>query len=505
MGCVSGRRVVTPVSPERTNGPAANTAVTRVEDLKIHSGTFVQLLHKPFSECYQMLRELGSGQFGKVFLAENQVTAERRAVKVISKRKSETFGGKSKFIAEVEILARLNHPNIIRIYEMFEDDKKYYVVSELCTGGELFDFITQQGHLSEVLAAEIMRQLLSAVSYCHENHIVHRDLKPENLLLDSPPVEGQPLTIKLIDFGTSCLYTQDHRLKQRLGTAYYIAPEVLDMDYNEKCDVWSCGVIMYILLSGFPPFAGKTDEDILRKVKVGKFSFAHESWRNISNEAKSLIRRMLVMNTQQRLTAAECLSDPWIIKRAVYHTAPSETVMLSLNQLKDFRAEQKLREAFLMFMTSRLMSKEYEKELTEAFRALDTNADGRLSREELLEGYKLHMPLEDAQKTVDSVLARVDADRNGYIDYSEFVVASADYQFLLSQNNLEAAFSMFDKDGSGKISGEELKAMLDSQSDVSEEVWAALVKQADQNGDGEIEFKEFCRLMQSVDPAVTTA
>ena len=499
MGCVSGRRIISPLVKDKSFHTVPSPAVARVEDLRINSGSFVQLLKKPFSDCYQMLRELGSGQYGKVYLAENQLTGERRAVKVISK-KAETLGGKSKFISEVEILARLNHPNIIRIYEMFEDEKKYYIVSELCTGGELFDFITQQGHLSEDMAAEIMRQLLSAVSYCHENHIVHRDLKPENLLLDSPVVADHSCTIKLIDFGTSCLYEDHSRLKQRLGTAYYIAPEVLEMNYNEKCDVWSCGVIMFILLSGFPPFTGKTDEEILRKVKLGKFSFAHEGWRNISNEAKSLIRRMLVMNTQQRLSAAECLSDLWVVKRAVYRAAASEQVLLSLNQLKTFRAEQKLREAFLTFMTSRLMTKEYEKELTDAFRALDSNGDGRLSREELLAGYKLHLPLEEAEKAVDSVLARVDVDRSGFIDYSEFVLASADYQLLMSQSNLEAAFSMFDKDGSGKISSEELKAMLDTHSEVSEEVWTALVRQADENGDGEIEFKEFCRLMEAVEP-----
>lgn len=499
MGCVSGRRIVSPLVQDKTPRTVPSPAVARVEDLRINSGSFVQLLKKPFSDCYQMLRELGSGQFGKVYLAENQLTGERRAVKVISK-KSETLREKSKFISEVEILARLNHPNIIRIYEMFEDEKKYYVVSELCTGGELFDFITQQGHLSEDMAAEIMRQLLSAVAYCHESHIVHRDLKPENLLLDSPPVEDHSCTIKLIDFGTSCLYTDNHHMRQRLGTAYYIAPEVLEMDYNEKCDVWSCGVIMFILLCGFPPFTGKTDEEILRKVKLGKFSFAHESWRNISNEAKSLIRRMLVMNAQQRLTAAECLCDPWVVKRAVYRAAAADQVLLSLNQLKSFRAEQKLREAFLTFMTSRLMTKEYEKELTDAFRALDTNGDGRLSREELLEGYKQHLPLEEAEKAVNCVLARVDVDHSGFIDYSEFVLASADYQLLMSQSNLEAAFNMFDKDGSGKISSEELKAMLDTHSEVSEEVWTALVKQADENGDGEIEFKEFCRLMEAVEP-----
>ena len=228
---------------------------------------------------------------------------------------------------------------------------------------------------------------------------------------------------------------------------------------------------------------------------MGKFSFAHESWRNISNEAKSLIRRMLVMNTKQRLSASECLIDPWIVKRAIYHTPDIGHVMLSLNMLKSFRAEQKLREAFLTFITSRMLTKEYEKELSDAFRAIDKNGDGKLSREELLEAYKNQMPLEEAERTVESVLSRVDADRNGFIDYSEFVLASADYQTLLSQNNLQAAFDMFDKDGSGKISSAELKQMLDANSEVSEGVWTALVQQADLDGDGEIEFKEFSKLM----------
>lgn len=497
MGCGSSKRISTPPPADHSKGiPSDNSmTISRVEDLKISSGTFIQFLRKPFSECYQMLRELGCGQFGKVYLAEHQVTGERRAVKVVHKRKSSGIAANNNFIGEVEILARLNHPNIIKIYEMFEDERKYYVVSELCTGGELFEYITQRGHLSETVAAEIMQQLLSAVNYCHENHIVHRDLKPENLLLDSVPIEGERLTIKLIDFGTSTLYSGDNKLKQKLGTAYYIAPEVLRMDYNEKCDVWSCGVILYILLCGAPPFTGKTDDEILENVKTGKFNFLQEEWRNISVEAKSLIKRMLVMDTGKRLSARECLEDHWIRQSVGTRMPEAEHVTLSLNQLKQFRAEQKLRDAFLTFMTSRMLTKEYEKELSDAFQAIDKNGDGKLSREELLEAYKLQMPLEEAQCTVESILTRVDADKNGFIDYSEFVLASTDYQSLLSQTNLQAAFDQFDKDGSGKISSTELKAMLGSHREVNDQVWTALIEQADQNGDGEIEFKEFCKLM----------
>ena len=467
-----------------------------VADLRINAGTFIQYLTQPFTTRYRVIRELGSGQFGKVYLAEHRTTKERRAVKEIDKRKAEKLGGsQSKFIAEVEIISRLDHPNIIKLYEMYEDPKKYYIVSELCTGGELFDYITDRGHLSESIAANIMRQLLSAVSYCHQNHIVHRDLKPENLLLDSVTKDGSAINIKVIDFGTSCLIGNNQKLKQRLGTAYYIAPEVLSMNYNEKCDVWSCGVIMYILLSGTPPFGGQTDDEILRRVKTGKFTFAHECWRSISESAKSLIKRMLTMDPKTRISATECIEDPWIQDNSMTQAVTSHGVVISLNNLKTFTNEQKLRQAFLTFIWSQMMTKDLEKQLSDSFRALDTNGDGRLSREELLEAYRQLMPVEEAQATVEAVMSNVDTDHNGYIDYSEFVLATANYAMLLSKGNLEAAFAAFDKDGSGKISAEELKAMLDATGEVKEDVWQELVQEADQNGDGEIEFREFSRLM----------
>jgi calcium-dependent protein kinase len=378
---------------------------------------------------------------------------------------------------------------------MFEDQSRYYVVSELCAGGELFDYIATRKHLSESMAAGIIRQVLSAVAYCHEHHIVHRDLKPENLLLDAPPTNTGGIQIKVIDFGTSCLCSENERLKKKLGTAYYIAPEVLSMSYNEKCDIWSCGVILYILLSGYPPFAGQTDEEIMQKVKVGKFNFAHQNWRLISDSAKQLIKRMLTMNPAVRPSAMDCLQTPWLnmLASSAEKTAPDVT--LSLNNLQTFHHSQKLRQAFLGFITAQMRNKEHEQQLALEFRALDKNGDGKLSREELVEAYKSSMPLAQAELTVDNVMRQVDSDGSGFIDYSEFIAACANHQTLLSRTNLKTAFDAFDKDHSGKISAQELRAMLDSEGAVTEEVWSDLIRQADLNGDGEIEYEEFARLM----------
>lgn len=160
----------------------------------------------------------------------------------------------------------------MRLYEFFSDTSYYYLVTELVDGGELFDEIQRQGNLSEQLAANVMRQLLSTMVYCHKRGIVHRDLKPENILIEKQRGKSD-ISIKVIDFGTAEAFSSHTVLKQTIGTAYYIAPEVLHGKYNHKCDIWSCGVILYILLSGYPPFNGRNDNEIMSAVKKLKFDY----------------------------------------------------------------------------------------------------------------------------------------------------------------------------------------------------------------------------------------
>lgn len=183
----------------------------------------------------------------------------------------------------------LDHPNIVKLYEIYQDQKNIYLITEYLEGGEVFDLILKTKHFNENIAAKIMKQLLSAVAYCHNKQIVHRDLKPENLLLVKP----DSFDIKVIDFGLSRTFTPEKNMYSKMGTPFYIAPEVLKKKYNEKCDIWSCGVILYILLCGNPPFNGKNDQAIFDSIALGYVSFQGVEWKNVSNQAKIFIKKLL--------------------------------------------------------------------------------------------------------------------------------------------------------------------------------------------------------------------
>jgi calcium-dependent protein kinase len=189
-------------------------------------------------------------------------------------------------------------------------------VTELCTGGELFDKITA-GVFTENLAAKYMHQLMTAVCYLHNHQVVHRDLKPENLILESSSHEA---VLKLIDFGNSLVFRKARRMTTFVGTvspsqSYYLAPEVIAGRYNEKCDIWSCGVILFLMLSGSVPFNGKNDDQIIENIKKGTFTMKSKSWTTVSKEAKNLVLRMMRKDSENRPTASEVLSDPWILQR----------------------------------------------------------------------------------------------------------------------------------------------------------------------------------------------
>lgn len=194
---------------------------------------------------------------------------------------------------EINTLKDLDHPNILRMYEFFEDPKRYYIITDICKGGELFDEIERQGAFQEKDAALLMRRLLSCITYCHALNIVHRDLKPENILLES---NKQYDNFKLIDFSLSTRIQPEEWIEERVGTPYYIAPETLRGKCRQKSDVWACGVITYLLLSGLPPFNGEDEVEIIKKVKEGRISFISAAWENVSDEAKNFIQTLLTVD-----------------------------------------------------------------------------------------------------------------------------------------------------------------------------------------------------------------
>lgn len=465
------------------------------EEVKISAKDFVSRKVGKIRDHYRIGKVLGSGAFGEVRLCLHKDTQSQRAVKVLRKNlldEKEMDMLKN----EIAILKDMDHPNIVKMYEFLEDEKRIYIVTEICKGGELFDEILNRSKFDEKDGAIVMKQLLSAINYCHKKNIVHRDLKPENMLLEQ---DKDLEKLKIVDFGTSLTFDPDRALDEKLGTAYYIAPEVIKKSYNEKCDLWSCGVIMYILLSGEPPFNDpKADnEAIMKKVEKGKYDLTKGIWKTVSKEAKDLIKKLLTYKPEDRISAEDALQHPWIKEFKV--EVDEEATSNALTCLKAFRSEQKLKVAAASYIGSQLISKSEKEKLGKIFKSLDANGDGQLSKEEIMNGYEEHFGKLLNEDEIDKLFNDVDTDKSGSIDYSEFIVATMSSKKNMSEEKLTAAFKLFDTDGNGTISPEELKTVISSSGQISDETIDQILKQADENNDGEIEFDEFCKLMAQVD------
>ena len=460
--------------------------ISSANEIKVNHGTFVQSNDKAFQEVYIMGSLLSTGSYGELRKVIHRSTKEERAVKIFRKDVA-SFKGGQHIKQEIEILKKIDHPNIIKIFEFFEEPKRLFVVMEHCKGGELFEEILKRKFFTESQAASIVKQLFSAVAYIHSNNIIHRDLKPENILLEE---REDLMSIKLVDFAAATVYNRTDLLKGLLGTAYYVAPEVLSGTYDEKCDMWSCGVIIFILLSGYPPFDGNNEQEILAKVKEGNFSFGESIWNSISSESKDLIQKLLCP-VERRLSSAEALRHPWIIKFGEGKKVNSESIQAALGNLRSFHNSNKIRDAVHTYITTHCLNSQDIKELKEVFKAIDINGDGKLSADELLKHFELHLGSDHAHEEVLKIMEQVDSDNNGFIDYTEFLKATLSQKTVMSSENLRKAFDLFDKDSSGSISAGELKKVLGGAGNIDDNVWKQLIKSMDQNSDSEIDLREF--------------
>ncbi|XP_064537539.1 calcium/calmodulin-dependent protein kinase type 1 isoform X2 [Drosophila montana] len=259
-------------------------------------------------EKYNLHGLLGTGAFSEVRLAESKDTpGDHFAVKIIDKK---ALKGKEESLEnEIRVLRRLTHPNIVQLLETYEDKAKVYLVMELVTGGELFDRIVEKGSYTEKDASHLIRQILEAVDYMHEQGVVHRDLKPENLLYYSPDDDSK---IMISDFGLSKM-EDSGIMATACGTPGYVAPEVLaQKPYGKAVDVWSIGVISYILLCGYPPFYDENDANLFAQILKGEFEFDSPYWDEISESAKHFIKNLMCVTVEKRYTCKQALSHPWI-------------------------------------------------------------------------------------------------------------------------------------------------------------------------------------------------
>ena len=465
--------------------------------ISISNRLFINELKEIPEKKYKIKKLLGIGSFGRVFLAQNIYTSEFVAMKEIPKT-SEDLLTDSEIMDEINILKNLDHPDILRIMEFYNTDDSYYIINEYCPGGELFDQVNNI--FSETQIAVMFRQILSGLAYLHSNNIIHRDLKLENILIKevekSKETNEDLFILKIIDFGTAKIFDKNKKARAIVGSSYYIAPEVLKKKYNRECDLWSAGVILYMFIVGHAPFDGKNDKEILERIKYGKYLKNEERWLNASKEVKDLIQKLLVLEPEKRLTALEALKHPWFKvsnSNILYNNISKKEVLKCIQNLLSYKINSKFEELVLAYIVHNMPRPSEAKCAIKLFKLANKNEDGKLLRNELKETL-LHFVSEEFLSNFDEIFSLLDGDKNGYIDYEEFLRASLDRQYFINEDILNFAFNFFDKENTGYISRDKIKSYFIGTK-MTEELFATIFDEIDINKDGKIDFNEFKEMM----------
>ncbi|KAJ4760728.1 Calcium-dependent protein kinase [Rhynchospora pubera] len=450
------------------------------------------ILGKPYQDIrsfYTLGKELGRGQFGVTYLCTDNGTGHQYACKSISKRKLVSKADKEDIKREISIMQHLSgQANIVEFRGAYEDKGNVHVVMELCAGGELFDRIIAKGHYSERAAATMCRAIVNVVYTCHFMGVMHRDLKPENFLLAT---KDEDAMLKATDFGLSVFIEEGKVYRDIVGSAYYVAPEVLRRNYGKEIDVWSAGVILYILLSGVPPFWAETEKGIFDAILEGEIDFESPPWPSISSSAKDLVRKMLTQDPKKRITSAQVLQHPWL-REGEASDKPIDSAVLS--RMKQFRAMNKLKKMALKVIAENLNEDEI-KGLKQMFINIDTDGSGTITYEELKAGLaKLGSTLTEAE--VKQLMEAADVDGNGSIDYVEFITATMHRHKLERDEHLYKAFNYFDKDNSGYITRDELEAALLEHEMGDATAIKEIISEVDTDNDGRINYEEFVAMMR---------
>ena len=342
---------------------------------------------------------------------------------------------------EIQIMKQLDHPNICKLHDYYYEPNFIYIVMEILNGGDLLDENRSElKYNSEQEISKIMKQILSALNYLHLKKICHRDIKSENILYKS---ENSDI-VKLIDFGSATEFSQNIKMSEVVGTAYYMAPEVINGSYTEKCDIWACGVLMNILLTGLPPYNGDSEEEILEKIKKGGYDPNQNCvLESISLQAKSLLSKMLQSDYMQRPSAAECLNDEWI------NNCQIKIDLSKYNKQARFITNYKQKNMIEVIATKYLISHftldEEIEELRNLFEEIDSDKSGTIQKEEMINFLQKMYPMKnDIKNDVENIFYEVDLDGSGTVEYSEFVTMFVKRKQLISEEMLKKTFASLD-------------------------------------------------------------
>ena len=449
--------------------------------------------------CYTLsTNKLGEGGFGYVTQGRSLETGNPYAVKKVSKAKAKQR--RVQVRSEIDVMKLTDHPNVVTLHETFEDKSHLYLVMELCAGGDLNNHMRarQNGPYMERQAAILMEQILKSVSYLHDcKGICHRDLKPHNFLfLREGPVETNVL--KLADFGLACSFTPGQVLTTKAGTVLYCSPQVLGGVYDNSADLWSCGVILYMLLSNLLPFNGKNDAEVAKAVRKGNYAFSDPVWDNVSDEGKELIRKLLKFHALERFTAAQARAHEWFRTAAPELRRPASLQSFVIADLLRFSKHSAFQRAALRSVAMQLDHEETEP-LWQHFGALDPQGTGMVTIRELqdlMQSGAAQAQNEELQQVVAILRSRPAGE--DLISFTDFVAATLSGG-QCKDGNCRSAFRIFDRNGDGYIDAKELEVVLrQGEGSVTSEPEASvslMLKEA--TGAGSMSYKDFAKFVRS--------
>ena len=520
----------------------ANAAPQDIENIKIKANELVMERTMSPWEFYEELDDLGSGTYGvvkKVRLIKSPDII--RAMKMIPKENIDSNVDASNLLDEIQILKQIEHPNIMKVYECFVDDNYFYIISDLCDQGHLLGKLEKLGKMDPIVVNLIMYQVLNAVAYLHSKNILHGDIKLENVLLYTATSRaGRRFTslnedlnsneslredlnknyrkskiknktkkvlddmlnyeVKLIDFGCSKYFVKKNKHKKLrgiIGTSIYCSPEVVRDLYDEKCDEWSCGVLMYILLCGQPPFSGETEEEIFDKIKKCDYNFAPKEFNYVSDNCKNLIKRLLEPNKKKRITAMEALKHPFFTENFNSNMAMTEhkdlTLLLQLIDMK--KPVTKFHEAIIAYLCSNFIASDEERKLRELFRYMDKDGSNALEKEEFQNCFNQINQIVSPEE-LDNIINDIDSNGTSKVEYEEFKAALCDKKKLLCEANLKNAFN-FISNNEGNITSKHIRNFLFHDTKVSDKSFNDFLSQFGMKEDDTISYEQFAKMMQN--------
>ena len=501
-------------------------------EVKIQTKDMIQKREDNVFDHYKKISELGSGAFGTVYKVQNIASENLRAMKVISKEFIHSGVDAAEISNEIQILSRLDHPNIMRIYEFFEDKDNFYIITEYCDQGDLAGKMDEEGKLNELLVKYFMNQVFVAISYLHSQNVFHGDIKRENILLESldesinaketiSSIENDKtiieelknhiisektrnllkelstIEVKLVDFGAAKMFSPHKRMSGIIGTTYYCSPEVIDNLYREECDEWACGVLMYILLTGYPPFDGETEEEIFYKIKNQKPNIKADELKNVSRNCKNLILQLLQKDPEQRIKAKDALQHPFFTENInVDDLLTQGTDMSLLTSLRSSMAQKtKFQDAVIAYIALNFTDKKEEQKIKEIFRTMSKDHSTFKIDIDMFVKCLTENNIATADEAKD-IFYSIDNDKNGSIEYQELVRGMSDKKKLLSDTNLKEAFDFFDVDKSNTITWDEIARIVFQGKNVPKELVNSFLKEIGKTEKDPINFKEFCEMIR---------